>query len=123
MEQDGARARRPRALQYTWNQTHFKPQVATYFLVNIFLYHKTIKFGTVVISTQRKRRGGFCGAVWKQKGEYSVLCTCLVPLLLHQPLRDDALGVFHHLLQREQGKNLHIISVPKILTETQTTKT
>lgn len=28
-----------------------------YFLVNIFLYHKTVTFGTVVISTGRQQRG------------------------------------------------------------------
>lgn len=57
MEQDGVRVHHPPTPWYTWNQMHFKPQVATYFLVNIFLYHKTIKFGTVVISTGRQQRG------------------------------------------------------------------
>lgn len=32
-------------------------KVATYFLVNSLLYHETIKFGTIVISTGRQQRG------------------------------------------------------------------
>lgn len=36
MEQDGAQVCYPPTLGDTWNQMHFKPQVATYCLVNIF---------------------------------------------------------------------------------------
>lgn len=57
MEQDGTQVHYPHTLWDTWDQMHFKPRVATYCLVNIFLYRKTIKFGTVIISTGRQQRG------------------------------------------------------------------
>lgn len=46
----------------------FKPRVATYFLVNIFLYHKTIKFGTVVIPTQGSGEVGSWSSLEAKRG-------------------------------------------------------
>lgn len=112
MEQDGAQGCCPP--WYTWNQMHFKPQVATYFLVNSFLYHKTIKFGTIVISTGRQQRGEqdwgvFWWAGWKGKGD-TVLCTGLVPLL--PPALAEPRGLLS--LQWGKGKNLQITSGTKV---------
>lgn len=123
MERDGAQGCCPP--WDTWNQKHFKPQVATYFLVNNFLYHKTIKFGTIVISTGRQQRGEqdwgvFWWAGWKGKGGHCALHWACPPAP-SQPSQSHV--VSYHSLQPQQGKGSSDHFRNQNLAETQTRRT